>query len=227
MDTGTLLIALIRPIERLLAVGIGGFSIYLGYRLFQSLPDRTDSEGHVILPGGVDVRLSRIGPGAFFALFGAAVVGFALSRAVRVEAPAAAQAPVAVTQPTQPPQAGAPQASAAVIYGGMGEAPAPRSELSESALAELRRDLHDLNSLVGVLREDADAKTCNELGIAIQGLAPKIKLGLLQRSWSPTWGDFGRFEQWVRAGARDPVPEVIAQPAALFRRGSVPSERAP
>lgn len=218
MDTGTLLIALIRPIERLLAVGIGGFSIYLGYRLFQSLPDRTDSEGHVILPGGVDVRLSRIGPGAFFALFGAAVVGFALSRAVRVEAPAAV---------TQPPQAGTPQASAAVIYGGMGEASPPRAELSESALAELRRDLHDINSLVGALPSDTDPRSCTELGIAIQGLAPKIKLGLLQRSWSPAWGDFGRFEQWVRAGARDPVPAEVAQPAALFRRGSVASVPTP
>lgn len=39
--------------ERLLGVLIGGVSVFLGYRLFAKLPDKTNSAGKLILPGGV------------------------------------------------------------------------------------------------------------------------------------------------------------------------------
>ena len=41
----------LRVIERVLAVVIGGLSIYLGYRLFVKLPKQKDSSGKVMLPG--------------------------------------------------------------------------------------------------------------------------------------------------------------------------------
>src|SRR5260370_41555829 len=66
---------LLQALERILAVGITGLSIYLGYSLFLHIPDQRDSEGRVRLPGGISIFLSRVGPGAFFALFGAFVVG--------------------------------------------------------------------------------------------------------------------------------------------------------
>ena len=34
-----------RFIERILAVAIGGVSIYLGYRLFAQVPEQRDSDG--------------------------------------------------------------------------------------------------------------------------------------------------------------------------------------
>lgn len=46
---------MLRVIERVLAVVIGGMSIYLGYRLFIKLPEQKDSSGKVVLPGGVSV----------------------------------------------------------------------------------------------------------------------------------------------------------------------------
>ena len=63
-----------RALERILAVVIAGISIYLGYRLFLKLPDKTDSEGKFILPGNISIYISRVGPGVFFALFGAAIL---------------------------------------------------------------------------------------------------------------------------------------------------------
>ena len=48
MDAVTL-----RSIERIVAVLIGGASIYLGYQLFLAIPERHESEGKVALPGGV------------------------------------------------------------------------------------------------------------------------------------------------------------------------------
>ena len=55
----------LRVIERVLAVVVGGMSVYLGYRLFIKLPEQMDSSGKVVLPGGISVFVSRIGPGVF------------------------------------------------------------------------------------------------------------------------------------------------------------------
>jgi hypothetical protein len=72
MDTTTLAAAF-RGSERLLIVSAAAICIWLGYRLFQSLPAVHSSEGSFELPS-VKFTLSKIGPGAFFALFGALVL---------------------------------------------------------------------------------------------------------------------------------------------------------
>src|SRR5574341_1112697 len=64
----------LRALERIIAVLIGGLAIYLGYQLFIHLPTQMNSEGKIVLPGDISVYLSRVGPGAFFALFGTIVV---------------------------------------------------------------------------------------------------------------------------------------------------------
>ena len=69
---------LLRGFERLAAVLIGGFTIYLGYRLFSKVPKDKDAAGTVTFPGGIKVNLSHVGPGAFFALFGGILIGIAL-----------------------------------------------------------------------------------------------------------------------------------------------------
>jgi hypothetical protein len=78
-------VAGLRMIERLLAVGIGGMSIYLGYRLFLALPAIWDASGEFHLPLDIRVILWRVGPGAFFALFGTAVVALSLYASVRYD----------------------------------------------------------------------------------------------------------------------------------------------
>ena len=67
-----------RAIERLLVVLAGGLAIYLGYRLFIAMPNAERGSGKVNLPGGVSIFLSRVGPGVFFSLFGAVVIGLSL-----------------------------------------------------------------------------------------------------------------------------------------------------
>src|SRR5919109_2048771 len=75
----------LRVIERVLAVIIGGMSIYLGYRLFIKVPRQKDSSGKVMLPGDVSIFFSRIGPGVFFSLFGAAVVVVSLQQSLDLD----------------------------------------------------------------------------------------------------------------------------------------------
>ena len=76
---------LLRSLERILSVLIGGLSIYLGYRLFLKIPQQTDSSGKIILPGGISIFLSRVGPGVFFSLFGTLVVGLSLYYQTQIE----------------------------------------------------------------------------------------------------------------------------------------------
>jgi hypothetical protein len=79
------ILELLRGFERLASVLIGGFTIYLGYRLFSVTPKDKSSAGTVTLPGGFKINLSRVGPGAFFALFGGILLGIALLSPVRKE----------------------------------------------------------------------------------------------------------------------------------------------
>ena len=76
-------VSILRMVERLTAVLIGGFSIWLGYRLFFHLPFDKDQEGQLVLPG-VKIVLSRVGPGVFFAAFGTAVLFYSLANKVEV-----------------------------------------------------------------------------------------------------------------------------------------------
>lgn len=64
-------------IERILIVLVAGMAMYLGYKLFQ-LSAQTESglEGRY---GSWHLRLSKVGPGVFFALFGAVVLVYSLA----------------------------------------------------------------------------------------------------------------------------------------------------
>lgn len=77
-------ILLVRMVERVLAVGIGGISIYLGFRLFALMPDMSTGDADIKLPGGVSILLSRVGPGVFFSLFGAVIASLSLYKPVEL-----------------------------------------------------------------------------------------------------------------------------------------------
>ena len=98
---------LMRMAERLLGLLAGGLCVVLGYRLFIMLPEEADSSGKVILPGGVSIWLSRVGPGIFFALFGAAIIGYSFASTVRISEQTATPVVQAATAPTGTPAAGA------------------------------------------------------------------------------------------------------------------------
>lgn len=77
-------VAMMRMLERIIAVLIGGLAIYLGYRLFFHLPFENNHEGQLELPG-VKIVLSRVGPGVFFAAFGSLVLYYSFTEEVKIE----------------------------------------------------------------------------------------------------------------------------------------------
>ena len=73
-----------RHLERLLIALSGTLAIWLGYRLFLSMPLVDRGTGKLQLPGGISIFISRVGPGVFFALFGAGVLAYGLHQAVQI-----------------------------------------------------------------------------------------------------------------------------------------------
>lgn len=195
------IIAALRMIERLLAVGTGGMSIYLGYRLFLALPAIRDAGGEFHLPLDIRVILSRIGPGTFFVLFGTAVVALSFYTSVHYDAHTEDGSRVETRS-----------------FGGLGgrHTADDRSAAQRAdARALLQRDMAELNALSGKLRDDLPEPDRVEVG----ELVPRVKLKLLLSVWESEWGDPSTFEDWLASGRPDP-PAALVDPARLFFRGT-------
>ena len=189
--------ALLRAFERILAVAIGGMSILLGYKLFLALPQQRSSSGEVKLPWNIAIILTRVGPGVFFALFGAAVVALGLHEGVsttsdRTTAPTGEQTEIVSTN-------------------GVAQGTSESTETLSVRRLRAAERIQFLNSLQ--LRTDLSE---DEKRSAAEEIA-SIKLALMQSVWAADWGDGASFQIWVEDGAVDPVPGSLRQPAAFFR----------
>jgi hypothetical protein len=80
-----------RMAERILVVCGGILSIYLGYLLFQIASLKSESAG-TFKSAVFEFTVSKVGPGVFFALFGAYILYASVSHAVMTETTTGAQA---------------------------------------------------------------------------------------------------------------------------------------
>jgi hypothetical protein len=171
---------ILRAIERILAVAIGGLAIYCGYRLFLAAPDqRADGRAELTLAKDKRLILTRVGPGTFFALFGTAVVlasyyfpvtsgddGYAGLGERRAEA-----------TPVEPPPA-----------------PAPAPD-------ELRRAIALLNATEPAPGAGPEERTAHAARVR------EAKLALMAGGWRREWGDPLEFPIWLDQNPRPPRPE--------------------
>lgn len=182
----------LRSIERLTGIVIGGFLTWLGYRLFLDVQASQDSSGKFVLPGGTAIHLTRVGPGVFFSLFGTAIV---LSSFLK---------PVDYQQSTDTAGTTTVKYSAAV----------PGSQAPDKGRQNLRNlrqsEIAVLNGLEDQLRPDLDPSRRNDIRVAI----PQLKLAVMETVWGNDWGDFARFTEWVHSG--EPVPPAGLEKAAEY-----------
>jgi hypothetical protein len=150
-----------RFIERLLAVIVGGMAVFLGYRMFLMIPESRDSQGKITLPWNITVVLSRVGPGVFFALFGAGVVALSLYNELKISEHNGASWGREVNWGAAPTSSGDTATRA-------------------DARALLRRDIAVLNNVTNSLRSDLPEHERTPLELAI----PRIKFALMK----PVWG---------------------------------------
>ena len=82
MDPTTVLV-MSRAAERLLIVFFAGVSIWMGWKLFLKQGGQTDHQAELSYKDLL-IRLRKVGPGIFFALFGVGVMIFSLMRPLQV-----------------------------------------------------------------------------------------------------------------------------------------------
>jgi hypothetical protein len=201
---------LMRMAERLLGLLAGALCVVLGYQLFIRLPEKSDSSGKVILPGGVSIWLSRVGPGIFFALFGVAIIAYSFASTVRV------------SEQTAAPVAQAATGGATTLASSRREISAMSDRSSratqeerEEQLTYLRLALANLNAAIDRLQRDTPPPERDRLVAGLQG----AKMLLLRSNWDTPWGDPARFQAWVNSGAVLPAPSGMDIPAGLYLTG--------
>lgn len=193
----------LRFVERFLVVIFSGLAVYLGYRLFLAVPTQKNASGEIKLPWDISVVMSRIGPGAFFALFGVVVLSLSL------------------LQPLKFDSTGSGYSNASYMGAGAAAPPAARDVTSNRADARalLRRDMATLNAIPQQLSLDLSE---NDRNGALRALR-RVKLQLMKPIWGEPkegFGEFAAFERWVEGGEPDPLPAGMAGALDLYKYGS-------
>lgn len=203
-------ILLFRGVERLLAVIIGGVAIYLGYRLFQTVVLPADGALEAKIDGYGSLIMSRIGPGIFFALFGAAVVITSLAKPVSLSESVTPATPAAAPSVAMPATTIAPTTTRS--YSGVSGTDDPEARGRQRA--EARQTLSRLGRIPPLL--DGGVRTDAEEALK------KARLALIGEVWDPAWGHYGRFRDEALTGDLRRLPDPYGPALDLFRHGVAP-----
>ncbi|XSG84860.1 MAG: hypothetical protein ACPW60_14165 [Methylohalobius sp. ZOD2] len=205
-------IFLFRILERMIAVAIGGIAIYLGYRLFYAVDTTGDGRIEVKLPRDLTVMISRIGPGVFFALFGAGVVGVSLAFPVRYSEQ---KSKIGSDAYHQREWSGI-GAAASGIGTPTNHVPSisPDQELTSDRL-RVQQHIAFLNQLPPLL--DSKLSTAQQRHVRETLLA--TKLHLMKSVWDRDWGSFEDFLLWAEGGGKAVDSEAFRTAAAFFTHG--------
>lgn len=183
---------------RIIAVIVGGVSMYFGYRLLMKERGKSKGKGTITLPGDISIDLRRVGPGVFFALFGAIVVGVSLWKTTTYTE----------TTTTTP---GGEHSTVTIVGAG--------SALQiglDDAQELLRSDMVFLNqTLPTVLQTDLSPQEMANVELDIE----QLKLDLMMLIWDEEWGDYEEFEALVQSGSLDEAPPELQEAADYFRQG--------
>lgn len=206
MDPQSLTI-LLGASQRILGVLIGGMLVYFGYRLFLSLPGKRGREGgsgEFSLGRASKVKLSKVGPGVFFAIFGAGLIAYSFAKPMKVNIP------VAATTAATPSAGSAPKAEttrvAAAGFSYIGAVSAPETDEDRARMrAETQEDIIALNRALD--RANASERPQVERAVV------KAKVALMEPLWAEDWGELKDFRDWLAKGG---TPPDKTQPAVDY-----------
>jgi hypothetical protein len=200
-----------RHLERIMIVLAGTLSILLGYRTFLSIPRRSEKgEGKLELPGGISIYVTRVGPGVFFALFGAVILALGLYRVSTVEVREGA------------PREGVGAPAATIVEErrfSSALSPGASSQQQEAERTGTLGTVGQLGRLATTL-DGAGGRSLPQQQRIDFGLAlTDARLRLLAATWNERdWGPYAEFARWVQNGESGPAP-ARAAPAARAYRG--------
>lgn len=208
----------VRALERVMAVLIGGLAIYLGYRLFLAVKATGEGSAEVKLPSDVTVMVSRVGPGVFFALFGALVVGTSYAFPIQYSE-------------TESQTAAGTSESAKKISGigpGSGNGAAASTPVQEAATKPASsKEALDLERLrarehIGLLNQTArllDPSLPEAQRQRAHDRTQAAKLYLMADVWDAEWGRFEDFRLWAEGGGPPLDTEGFRRATEFFSYG--------
>jgi hypothetical protein len=202
----TMDILLLRGIERLVIVLIGGMAIYLGYRLFLAVKAEAEGEAKITLPHDVTVMVSRVGPGVFFALFGSMVVVASLYFSIAYSDPERSYSGMV-------PSPSAAEKAAPLVLA------APPREAQELERLRLRQEIEFLNRLPALLGSGLSEGQ----RAAITRHVREIKLRLMASVWADDWIDPDKFRMWAEGGAAADDSDAFGSARAFYEAGAEPA----
>jgi hypothetical protein len=187
---------LVGAFQRVLSIVIGGMLVYFGYRLFLSLPGkrgRDGGSGEFSLGRSSKVKLSKVGPGVFFAIFGAGLIAYSFAKPMKVNIPGAA--PSAATTPGATNAGTGVVAEAGFSYAGAVSAPETDEDRARMR-TETQQDIIILNRALD--RANASERPQVERAVV------KAKVALMEPLWADDWGELKDFRDWLAKGGRPP-----------------------
>lgn len=202
MDLSDLMI--LRGAERLLVVAIAGLSIVLGYHLFKIVPVDKDSRGE-FKALNISIVVSKVGPGVFFAAFGALVLGLSVMTQLKVEpgqqgASVPQSGEMTQTALLEPrveylQQAPAPELAPQVAYAPVFQPIAPNQVTylgvggAPSASVEDVNRIKDQIGFLNCAAEHAGIGLDPGLADAMRSAVDAASTALLRGAWQADWGD--------------------------------------
>lgn len=207
MDPQSLTI-LMGAFQRILSILIGGMLIYFGYRLFLSLPGkrgRDGGSGEFSLGGANKVKLSKVGPGVFFAIFGSGLIAYSFAKPMKVNIPAAAPNAQSSPRASSAPSAGTGVVAAAG-FSYVGAVSAPETDEDRARMRnETQQDIIILNRAL----DGANASERPQVERAVV----RAKVALMEPLWAEDWGELKDFRDWLAKGG---TPPDKTQPAVDY-----------
>lgn len=189
-------LVMLRAVERILAIVIGGLAIWCGFRLFLAVPGHpADAEAEFTLAENKRLLISRISPGIFFALFGAAVVVASLYFSTSLRTAAGDTYSGLGQRPSVPPAA----------HTGAQTAPIPDP-------TSMRLSLAFLSDIESGLANTGNAAEASWRAQRFR----VIKLALIERGWESGWGDFTEFQLWLDEPLPRPQRPGFERALAVF-----------
>lgn len=194
----------LRMVERILATLLGGFFSWLGYRLFLDVTSKQNSSGEFKLPSGVGVHLTRVGPGVFFALFGAVIVCYSFYSRVTIDRsetrsgkPHFSMVADSERQPGGHPPSSAGEEKVRKTFTGL----AGQDQAAQQELLFRRNEYGEYIAFLNRLNTNLEARgEASELR-DYKRMLPQIKLAVVENVWGKDWGSFTAFQDWVNKGA--------------------------
>ncbi len=198
MDPQSLTI-LMGAFQRILSILIGGMLIYFGYRLSLSLPGkrgRDGGSGEFSLGGANKVKLSKVGPGVFFAIFGSGLIAYSFAKPMKVNIPAAAPNAQSSPRASSAPSAGTGVVAAAG-FSYVGAVSAPETDEDRARMRnETQQDIIILNRAL----DGANASERPQVERAVV----RAKVALMEPLWAEDWGELKDFRDWLAKGGTPP-----------------------